>query len=153
MLFSEIHWFFFFLFVVGYIEDQSTGLSFRLPGGLQWSVYVEVCFYNCKDNCSNNVLYLQVPAWCSDAKESLGLFNNVFPAFHYLGKDVPILPDTPFDINGDIDVQLVCKYLKAKLEGKLDQWLHRMFKDCLPKIDLLSLLPVMQVGTVTKCHI
>lgn len=57
ILFSEIHWFFFFLFVVGYIEDQSTGLSFRLPGGLQWSIYVEVRFYNCKDNCSKNVLF------------------------------------------------------------------------------------------------
>ena len=42
-LVTEIHWFFFSLFIIGYIEDQSTGLSFRLPGGQQWSLFVEVC--------------------------------------------------------------------------------------------------------------
>ena len=40
---SEISWFFFCLFVVEYVEDASSGLSFRLPKGLLWSVYVEVC--------------------------------------------------------------------------------------------------------------
>ena len=41
-LYSDISWFFFFLFILGYVEDFSSGLSFRLPGGLQWSVFVEV---------------------------------------------------------------------------------------------------------------
>ena len=41
-LYSDINWFFFSLFIVGYVEDFSSGLSFRLPGGLQWSVFVEV---------------------------------------------------------------------------------------------------------------
>ena len=35
-------WFFFNLFVLGYVEDQATGLSFRIPGGLQWAIYIEV---------------------------------------------------------------------------------------------------------------
>ena len=38
----DIHWFFFSLFIIGYVEDAETGLSFRLPGGMKWSVYVEV---------------------------------------------------------------------------------------------------------------
>ena len=37
-----IGWFFFDLFLLGYVEDFKTGLSFRLPGGLQWKVYIEV---------------------------------------------------------------------------------------------------------------
>ena len=37
-----IGWFFFDLFVLGYVEDPNTGLSFRLPGGLQWAIYIEV---------------------------------------------------------------------------------------------------------------
>ena len=37
-----IGWFFFDLFLLGYVEDPDTGLSFRLPGGLQWKVYIEV---------------------------------------------------------------------------------------------------------------
>ena len=41
---SEINWFFFFLFIVGYVEDHKSGLSLRLPGGLLWSVFVEVCY-------------------------------------------------------------------------------------------------------------
>ena len=40
---SEIHWFLFSLFVLGHIEDQSTGFAFRFPGGLNWSIFVEVC--------------------------------------------------------------------------------------------------------------
>lgn len=37
-------WFFFDLFVLGYVEDPVTGCSFRFPGGLKWSIYIEVCF-------------------------------------------------------------------------------------------------------------
>ena len=39
---SDISWFFFDLFVMGYVEDESTGLSFSVPPGKKWSVYVEV---------------------------------------------------------------------------------------------------------------
>lgn len=41
-LINIISWFFFDLFVFGYVEDRDTGLSFRLPGGQSWTVYVEV---------------------------------------------------------------------------------------------------------------
>lgn len=40
-LMEIIGWFFFDLFVLGYVEDPNTGLSFRLPGGLEWAVYIE----------------------------------------------------------------------------------------------------------------
>ena len=41
-LMDVIGWFFFDLLVLGYVEDLDTGLSFRIPGGLQWAVYIEV---------------------------------------------------------------------------------------------------------------
>ena len=36
-------WFFFNLLILGYVEDRGTGLSFCIPGGLQWAIYIEVC--------------------------------------------------------------------------------------------------------------
>ena len=42
-LMEVIGWFFFDLLMLGYVEDSETGLSFRIPGGLAWAVYVEVC--------------------------------------------------------------------------------------------------------------
>ena len=41
-LIDIIGWFFFDLFILGYVEDPATGDSFRLHGGLKWVVYVEV---------------------------------------------------------------------------------------------------------------
>ena len=41
-LIEVIGWFFFDLLILGYVEDIDTGLSFRIPGGLAWSIYVEV---------------------------------------------------------------------------------------------------------------
>lgn len=35
-------WFFFDLFLLGYVEDPVTGYSFRFPGGMKWAIYVEV---------------------------------------------------------------------------------------------------------------
>ena len=42
-----IGWFFFDLLMLGYVEDSDTGLSFRIPGGLSWAIYVEVCVCVC----------------------------------------------------------------------------------------------------------
>ena len=39
---DEISWFFTNLFIFGYVEDASTGVSFRLPSDSEWTVYVEV---------------------------------------------------------------------------------------------------------------
>ena len=41
-LIESINWFFFDLFILGYVEDPVTGLSFRFPGGLKIAIYVEV---------------------------------------------------------------------------------------------------------------
>lgn len=41
-LMKVIGWFFFDLLILGYVEDKSTGLTFRLPRGLDWAIYVEV---------------------------------------------------------------------------------------------------------------
>lgn len=39
---ETIGWFFFDLFILGYVEDPLTGWSFRFPGGMQFAIYVEV---------------------------------------------------------------------------------------------------------------
>lgn len=41
-LMEAIGWFFFDLLLLGYVEDPETGLSFRIPGSLQWALYIEV---------------------------------------------------------------------------------------------------------------
>ena len=41
-LMEVVNWFFFDLLVLGYVEDTTSGESFRLPGGLAWAVFVEV---------------------------------------------------------------------------------------------------------------
>ena len=41
-LIDTISWFFFDLLFLGYVEDSHSGESFQLPGGLSWSIYVEV---------------------------------------------------------------------------------------------------------------
>lgn len=41
-----IGWFFFDLFILGYVEDPLTGWSFRFPGGMQFAIYVEVLRWN-----------------------------------------------------------------------------------------------------------
>ena len=46
-LMEVIGWFFFDLFILSYVEDPDTGISFRIPGGLKWAVYIEV--YTCTD--------------------------------------------------------------------------------------------------------
>ena len=41
-LMNALAWFFFRLLVFEYIEDSETGMSFRLPAGQQWKMFVEV---------------------------------------------------------------------------------------------------------------
>ena len=41
-LMNALAWFFFRLLVFEYIEDSTTGMSFRLPGGQQWKIFIEV---------------------------------------------------------------------------------------------------------------
>ena len=42
---ETISWFFFDLLFLGYVEDSHSGESFHLPGGLSWSIYVEVNYF------------------------------------------------------------------------------------------------------------
>ena len=42
---DTVNWFLFELLVLGYVEDPTSGASFRLPGGLCWAVYIEVREY------------------------------------------------------------------------------------------------------------
>lgn len=41
-LIETVGWFFFDLFILGYVEDPVTGYSFRFPGGMKWAIYIEV---------------------------------------------------------------------------------------------------------------
>ena len=54
-LMEVIGWFFFDLFILGYVEDPNTGKSFRMPGGLKWAVYIEVILLLCL--CTVHVHY------------------------------------------------------------------------------------------------
>ena len=44
LLLETIGWFFFDLLLLGYVEDVVTGKSFYLPGGLSWTIFIEVTF-------------------------------------------------------------------------------------------------------------
>ena len=55
-LMDVIAWFFFDLLVLGYAEDPETGLSFRIPGGLEWAIYIEVS-PNCQKSLDTYLTY------------------------------------------------------------------------------------------------
>lgn len=39
---AEVQWFLLDLFFLGYVEDPSSGLSFKMPSELNWECYFEV---------------------------------------------------------------------------------------------------------------
>lgn len=39
---AEVQWFLVDLFFLGYVEDPSSGLSFKMPSKLKWECYFEV---------------------------------------------------------------------------------------------------------------
>ena len=94
-LMKVISWFFFDLFLLGYVEDPTTGLSFSIPGGMGWKIFVEV----------PSRISSETP------EQSLAQFIEEVPALGMLGDRCEINPSTPYTV--DEDVQLVCKYLKA----------------------------------------
>jgi len=93
-LIETVGWFFFDLFILGYVEDPITGHSFRFPGGMKWAIYVEVP---------------------SRIKMNGGMSLNEFfedvPALGLLGTPYLVEPTVPYEV--DEEVQLVCKYLRA----------------------------------------
>ena len=144
-LIKVIGWFFFDLLMLGYVEDSHSGLSFRIPGGLAWAIYVEVCvvmkWQNNRSNTCGYVTpfsfrcatYLALIVVCSSTQssfyqnvqvpshahiipeEALKYFQQEIPALGLLGTSHYIHPDTPYCV--DEEVQLVCKYLKALQMG------------------------------------
>jgi len=108
-LIESINWFFFDLFILGYVEDPVTGQSFRFPGGLRIAIYVEV----------PSRVQMQPP-------ESLRAFYEDIPALGLLGTSFFVDPDTPFVVGAD--VQLVCKYLKAYKTGG-SSGIDRLYRD------------------------
>ena len=123
-LIEAIGWFFFDLLILGYVEDRNTGLSFRLPGGLDWVIYVEV---------PSRDLTLT-------SEEMLEQFCGDIPMLSLLGSACKVLNEIPFII--DEEVQLVCKYLKAHKEGRINQ----LYKEGMFLSAHLSIRPVY-------CHI
>ena len=101
-MFDIIRWFLFDLLILGYIEDRTSGLSFRLPGGLKWTFYIEV-------PCGS---------LDQDSNDALQLFCNEIPLFNVLGSPHLVPDEIPFSVT--MDVQLVCKYLKAYQDQRID---------------------------------
>ena len=107
-LMEVVSWFFFELIILGYVEDKESGLSFRLPGGINWQIYVEVPSRDLE----------------MTPDEMLKLFCIDIPIFgHLVG--TPYLIQNGTLLSVDEEVQLVCKYLKAHKEKKID----RLYKD------------------------
>ena len=106
-LIEVIGWFFVDLLILGYVEDRDTGLSFRLPEGLGWVIYVEVPSRD----------LTMTP------EDMLEQFCGDIPTLGLLGSPQKVSSETPFII--DEEVQLVCKYLKAHKEKRID----RLYKD------------------------
>ena len=42
---AEVQWFLLDLFFLGYVEDPSSGLSFKMPSELNWACYFEVRYH------------------------------------------------------------------------------------------------------------
>ena len=121
-LMETIGWFFFNLLVLGYVEDPSTGASFRFPGGQEWAIYIEVPSL---DHTYN-------------PEESLRIFCEKVPTLRILGSPHVINLATPYVV--DQDVQLVCKYLRAyKIGGT--KGIDRLYKEGL----LMLIHPVIHL--------
>ena len=109
---DSINWFFFDLLILGYVEDPLTGQSFRFPGGLEWSVYVEVPSYGLN----------------TQPEDSLALFLQAIPTLALLGSTHQVYPQMQYVVNEE--VQLVCKYLRAyKNTGALDKGIDRLYRE------------------------
>ena len=98
-LMDNFRWFLFDLFGLGFVQDPSTGYSFRLRIGGGWRVYVEIPSTTGHD----------------EAQTALVSFQDHVPCLRYICTEHHNTANDPLDV--DNDTQLVCKYLKA-LEHK-----------------------------------
>ena len=113
-LMKVIGWFFFDLFLLGYVEDPTTGLSFSIPGGMGWKIFVEV----------PSRISSETP------EQSLDQFIKEVPALGMLGDHWAINSSTPYTV--DEDVQLVCKYLKAYwvyMKKRGQEGINKLYKE------------------------
>ena len=109
-----VGWFFFDLLLLGYVEDPVTGMSFSVPGGMGWRIYVEV----------PSRISSQSPT------QALAQFKEEVPALGLLGVPHVIHQNTPYTL--DDDVQLVCKYLQAYqlyLEKGGQKGINRLYRE------------------------
>ena len=102
-LLEKINWFMFDLLILGYIEDPNSGLSFTLQQWLNWTFYIEL------------------PCKCLSDEECTMLqhFEEDFPILGLTGEPILISDKTPLSVTKE--VQLVCKYLKAYEDGRIDR--------------------------------
>ena len=99
-LMKVISWFFFDLLILGYVEDRKSGLSFRMPRGLTWLVYIEVPFY-------------------VSPEESQCWFKKEIPTLELLGSLFTRHEQAEYCVKKS--VQTVCKYLNALKSGDIDK--------------------------------
>ena len=71
-LMEVIGWFFFDLLILGYVEDPVTGKSFRVPGGLQWAIYIEVNIH--KEKYLYGYFYDREPYCYCTCSDSAGMY-------------------------------------------------------------------------------
>ena len=103
-LMKSISWFFFNLLILGYVEDRKSGLSFKMPSGLMWSIFIEVPF-------------------CGSPEESYLWFKKEIPTFELLGSAFCGQDQRYYRI--DASVQMVCKYLRALKNGDIDRRVYK----------------------------
>ena len=113
-LMEMINWFFYDLLILGYVEDPITGESYRVPGGLEWAIYIEI------------------PSLSHEYRpeDSLNMFRELVPALCLLGSPHLIHHGTHYSV--DSDVQLVCKYLRAykvQRKNKVQAGINRLYKE------------------------
>ena len=102
-LMSSICWFFFHLFILGYVYDAPSGKGFYMPVGLNWKIFVEVPI---------QATDLENPG--SHSRDPIIFLDNFLdsvPILRFIGKNKLIEANKPYLI--DEEVQLVCKYLRA----------------------------------------
>lgn len=96
------------------MEDPTTGLSFSIPGGMGWKIFVEV----------PSRISSETP------EQSLAQFIEEVPALGMLGDRCEIDSSTPYTV--DEDVQLVCKYLKAYwvyMKKRGQEGINKLYRD------------------------
>ena len=104
-LMKNLSWFFFNLLILGYVEDEKSGLSFRIPAKeLMWSLFIE---FPC----------------CESPNEPYQRFKKEIPTLELLGSTLGTQDQREYRI--DASVQIVCKYLRALKNGDIDKRVYK----------------------------